>query len=245
MIVPGKLSSRVRSYLAYDSPSRRALADVLDAIVASCPDTVVFGGMLREFALGSAREFYSDIDLVTTAGDDRLYQVIRRFAPRQNRFGGFRFVAEKYRFDIWSFANTWAFRNGYVDGRTWDDLLRTTFFNVDAALFHLGMKKLVWAEAFKAGVEDRRLEINLEPNASPSKMAKRAIEFALRYQLSIGPCLGAYISSNADKRELSWGEAAFLNDLESHLRIHPESSFMHCMPELDFGARERSDGKRH
>lgn len=73
--------------------------------------------MIREFALGNARRFVSDIDLVSTASQSEIAIAVAKHSAVQNKFGGFRFVIEKQRFDIWSLPDTWAFRSGVACGR--------------------------------------------------------------------------------------------------------------------------------
>ncbi len=220
-----KLKVRVRQYLNHGSAERVALKSVLDALVSGLPETVIFGGMLREFALGNARDFTSDIDLVTLESRQEIYRVIAPFSPIENKFGGFRFVVAKRRFDIWAFDDTWAFREGIVRGSGFGDLLRTTFFNLDAAALHLGRKELFWTESYKLGIEKRVLEINLVENPFPERMVRRAIRMALEKDLAIGANLAAFILAHARPDDLDWESQLFFEGLENHVHTRGDRSY--------------------
>jgi hypothetical protein len=183
------------------------------------PDTVIFGGMIRDFALGGARDFTSDVDLVSAAEDSELFDAIRQFAPLRNKFGGYRFVAGKWRFDIWSLPQTWAFKNLVVHGELFDDLLKTTFFNIDAAYYFLENRRVRQAACFTHGIAHRILEINLEENPAPASMARRALKLASEHQLALGPRLAAYVVRHASQQS-PWIDEA----LRKRLVAHVESS---------------------
>jgi hypothetical protein len=210
-----KVRSVVREFIGRETPERTALRSTLDSIVGDLPSTVIFGGMLREFALGSARTFVSDIDLVTLSATDEIKTSLKRFSPIRNRFGGFRFSSGKWRFDLWSLADTWAIRQGLVAGIELTDLLKTTFFNLDSVVLDLKTKKQTFSAEFQKGVEDRFLEINLAANPDPGRMVRRAIRMAVENDLAVGPRLCQFIMKNSS----SAGEVGtpFLRDMERHM----------------------------
>src|SRR5690348_5003555 len=123
------VGQKVHDFVKRRSRDREVLGSVIQHLATSLPATVIFGGMIREFWLGNAREFSSDIDLVSEAPDRDISQAVAKFDPARNKFGGFRFRVGKWRFDVWSFRQTWAFRNEIIEGRQLRDLLRSTFFN--------------------------------------------------------------------------------------------------------------------
>jgi len=211
-----KVKARLTGYLGHESPDRAVLRSTLDALTGRLPSTAIFGGMLREFALGSARNFTSDIDLVSETNSHDIEQALRDFSPTRNKFGGFRFTAGKWRFDIWAFEDTWAFRQGLVEGNDLTDLFKTTFFNLDAALFHLGRRELCVSAQYEAGVLEHLLEINLSANPAPKNMARRAIRLAVERELAIGPCLAKFILVNESISSAGGFYATVVNDLKRH-----------------------------
>lgn len=225
MTAVAKLKSRVTDYLGYESRERSMLRSTLSVLTERLPNTAIFGGMLREFALNGARDFVSDIDLVTFATNADILLAINDLTPRRNKFGGYRFTAGKWRFDIWAFEETWAFRQGLVRGSDFTDLFRTTFFNVDAALFHLARREFSFSSAYEQGVVHRLLEINLEANPAPARMARRAIRLAVERELSVGPALASFILSHTDARELSGVYLTFVDTLHRHISDCPSSPF--------------------
>lgn len=196
-------------YLARPVARRAQLREVIQLIRSSLPETVVFGGMIRDFAQGRARTFVSDIDLVSLESDDRILEVIGRFSPKRNRFGGFRFHSGKWRFDLWSLSRTWAFREGGLSGNNLSDLLETTFLNVDAAIFHLDSCTLSTSREFDLGIENRVLDLNFERNPAPQRMAEKALRMAIERDFALTARLVRYITHNLTSRPLWIGEAVW------------------------------------
>src|SRR5690242_8549902 len=108
------VGKQVYRYLNEDCSTRANTRDLINMVAQALPETVVFGGMIRDISLWPAREFNSDIDLVSMADRKSILSVIRRYNPKLNKFGGFRFAVGYQLFDIWSYQDTWAFREGLV-----------------------------------------------------------------------------------------------------------------------------------
>lgn len=220
-------SSTVQSVIDeyISAESRPELRCVLDGIVERMPETVIFGGMLRDFALGRVEEFDSDIDLVANATRREVLDIIGRFSPTKNKFGGFRFSAGARLFDIWALEDTWAFQQGLVKATGFRALFETTFFGIDAALFHLGRRRYEFSEAHALEIKKRVLNINLRENPSPKSMSRRAVKMALKRKLAISPMLGIYISDNWCHSSADRVDRVFVKLLREHLDRHPEQSF--------------------
>jgi hypothetical protein len=181
--------------------------------------------MLRDFALGAARNFSSDVDLVAEASSSDIERAVRDFSPTRNKFGGFRFASGKWRFDIWAFEDTWAFKQGLVNGRELTDLFRTTFFNLDAVLYHLGQRRLYFSPEYEAGILNRLLEVNLSVNPAPARMVRRSIQLVLARELSVGPRLAQFIVHNESVYSSDGIYASFIRDLRHHVQHGPESAY--------------------
>lgn len=220
-----RLRSSVRKYLDYQNLERATLKDTLDQIVDQLPDTVIFGGMLRDFALGKARKFDSDLDLVAFATQEKIAEVIAGFRPTKNKFGGFRFTKDKRVFDIWAFEDTWAFKAGYVEGRKFPDLLRTTFFDIDSFAYNLTTGKCYYTEDWVKAVELKVININLPHNPSPQNMIRRAVRLCCSQDLGIAKELAQYIVSNMNLQHFGRLEAKFLLALREHFNRGEPGAF--------------------
>ena len=228
------LQRNLRDYLARRTVGRPKLKLAITEIIAALPDTVIFGGMIREFALGNARGFVSDIDLVTTASQADIYLVVSRYNAIRNKFGGFRFVIEKQRFDIWSLTDTWAFKNGFASGVEFADLLATSFFNVDAACYHVGRNQLLCLPGYDDWVVKRILDINLLQNPQPQSMARRAIVLIQTRQLGVTRRLAEYIASYIGRETLTWTDQLLMSklgkfltsDCQTEFRFYPQAELV-------------------
>lgn len=212
-----KVKKSVSRYLWRQSEQRDRLRRTLEGIAERLDDTFIFGGMIREFGLGNSRAFNSDIDVVSLSSRSEIFSAIKEYSPRMNKFGGYRFFVNKQLFDIWSFEDTWAFKNGLVEGKSSEDIFKTTFFNLDAAAFHLKAKKFSCAENYISALRSRLLDLNLEENPSPSGMVRRAIKMAIENELSVTRRLGEYILSNANAKELDFFANSFVRALDQFL----------------------------
>ena len=225
-MLQNKLARSVKKYVQYQSLDRQILSNTLSTISEKLPETAIFGGMLREFSLGHAKTFSSDIDLVSIASSNEIFQAIKHFEPTRNKFGGYRFYVEKQLYDIWSFDDTWAFREGLVKGRSFVDLFNTTFFNLDSAIYHLTSNECYTSDKYQEWIEHSFLELNLADNPSPINMTYRAINMAIRKKLSIGPKLASYLICN-QPNDLNNNLVIkmFLNGLEKHLNNNQQENY--------------------
>lgn len=221
-----KVRTSVTDYINHSSADRFALKSTLDNLASRLPETSIFGGMLRDFALGYARKFYSDIDLVSFSSRSDILRAINEYSPIENKFGGFRFVAAKRSFDIWAFDDTWAFRQGIVCGSELRDLFKTTFFNLDAAIFHLSRREFLCSEDCEAGIKNRFLELNMKENPSPYRMTRRAISMSIEKDLAIGPKLASFMLANVKRSELDRISNLFMDGLEGHVKSDSEKHYV-------------------
>lgn len=221
-----KLANSVRKYIKYSSAERRVLDNTLSLISSKLPETAIFGGMLREFSLGNAKNFSSDIDLVSLANHGEIYHAIKEFNPSKNKFGGFRFLVGKQLYDIWSFEDTWAFREGIIKGDKLTDLLNTTFFNLDSAIFHLSKNECNVPDNYQKWINNSLLELNLRDNPSPSNMARRAIKMAIEKKLAIGPMLASFLISQKIESSNDLITDLFIKGIQKHLESDSENNYV-------------------
>jgi hypothetical protein len=172
-----------------------AFKDLL-SLTCSYGPTVLFGGLIRDLALGYARDFSSDVDIVVK---DVPTDVLTRFAARhgaeRNSFGGFRLALGRWLFDAWTFESTWAFSAGLVKGDALADLLRTTFFNWDAVLFDLEKRELIAKPSYLLDLQRRWLAINLRETPNELGAAVRALRLMWQTEAMVAPALAEFINS--------------------------------------------------
>lgn len=212
-----RLQRNLGDYLGRRTVGRPKLKQAIAEVISALPDTVIFGGMIREFALGNARGFVSDIDLVSTASQAEISLAVAKYQAVRNKFGGFRFVIEKQRFDVWSLSDTWAFKSGFAFGETFADLLTTSFFNVDAACYHVDKKELLCLAGYDGWMQMRILDINLLQNPQPPSMARRALVLMQTRQLGVTRRLAEYIAIHIENQTLTWIDQLLINKLREFL----------------------------
>jgi len=226
MTIAKILRRKMVQYFGLPRAERRSLRAVIGHLEAKLPETVIFGGMLREFALGKVRHFVSDIDLVCDATSDQIANALAGYPVTRNRFGGFRFIVDRRRFDIWALPDTWAFREGHVAlPATFDALLDTSFFNLDAAYFHLGTRQVVTHPQYDSWMNCRLLEVNLERNPHPEQMVRRTLDLVLRHQLAVGPKLLNFVGRFGLPEGVSWEQTAIYENMVAFASTHQDETF--------------------
>ncbi len=177
------------------------LRDVVDAIQTFGWSAVVFGGGVRDLTLGFTPR---DIDIVVDAQSiEKLTSHLIPSLLRRTRFGGFCFDLSGWLLDIWTLSDTWAFRVGQVQPPTFDNLVRTTFLNVESVSVELfpgkdGKQRSVVHPAFLRGLDSRVVEIQLEANPFPALCVVRALLTAARLDFAVGPELKRYVDAHGN-----------------------------------------------
>lgn len=212
----------------------------MDDISIRLPDSVIFGGMLRDLALVGSAGFSSDIDIVTTAPASDLKNAISSFFPVQNRFGGYRFTKQGCSFDIWRLEDTWAFKQGFVAISGFDDLLNTTFFNLDAIAYHLTRRSILTQPNYFSALQTGILDINLEANPNPERMAARALRLVQFKDVFLSPRLSEYVIRHADSSHLGHSSTSALFILKEFHTQNPEKVFnLSSVAQMDFASQAK------
>ena len=166
----------------------------LRSMASSYGPMTIFGGLIRDIALGNSRDFSSDVDVVLKGmPTDVLDRWLTPHGAHRNSFGGFRVALGRWVFDLWTFESTWAFAKGLIQGNGLADLLRTTFFNWDAVLFDVGTGELMARPSYFAELESRLLSINLRPTPNEFGAAVRALRLMSEGGVSLAPELAAFL----------------------------------------------------
>lgn len=208
-------ASKVVSYLDRSMTVSHPLKILRDEI----SDLTIFGGMIRDLTIGKPEDFQSDIDLVSTATSGEIFSIIKAYSPVRNRFGGFRFRHFGRDYDIWSLQDTWAVSEGYVTASCVEDLCKTTFFTVDAAIFSFKDETIYAPEFYNSSIRQRVLDINLVHNPCPERMAAKAIYMALEKEFCVSSQLADFILCNFQWRESRGVFLDYFNLLLRHQRM--------------------------
>ena len=84
-----------------------------------------------------------------------------------------------------------------------------------------------FSSAYENGISNRVLELNLEKNPAPRRMATRAIRMAIEKELAVGPHLSEFILVNSSARELTGVYESFFKSLWSHQQLSPDLPFVY------------------
>ena len=236
-----RIEHNVCEYIRRSKERRPALHYILNLIRSNLPDSVIFGGIARDFSI--IRSIFtspSDIDIVANAANDEIECVIRDFSPNQNKFGGFRFLFHGFVFDIWPLSETWAFRSDdwkymHPKKNNYDllDLLETTFFNMDSIIFHLTKKKLFSSKAFNDWIINFVMDINFIDNPNPRGMASRAMKRVIIYWFQLSYRLAEYVYKYSINMKLSQIENLLLKHIYCYLKTGGSNDVFVFNPQLN------------
>lgn len=221
------VGKEISSYFHHAGASCPQFRSFIDVVKNAIPDTVVFGGMVRDFHFDRPSNFQSDIDLVCMVTTSEVERLIRDFDPVKNKFGGFRLLAGKQPVDIWALDQTWAFKQGLAQANSVSDLCATTFFNVDAAYVSLHDWSVSRSPIFDEAIDTDVLDVNLEYNPAPSKVTQRAISLSVKFGLDLSLRLQRYVLENAE--ESLYGRPVYATYLKL-LREHVASAETSARP---------------
>lgn len=187
------LPKRINYFLGSEKYNRREVFDVLKTL-GQLGNVAIFGGMLRDLCFGGNYKFRSDVDLVIDADDEgALLKYLKQFPLEYNSLGGYRISLSKWKLDIWQLSKTWAFREGYVKNISFENLIKTTFFNWDAIVFVQNKNALYSGKNYLEALKSRVLDINLEPNPNPLGVVVRSLRYLIKENANLSPKLTNYI----------------------------------------------------
>jgi len=188
---------------------KKSISDTIEEIRDHRWDAVFFGGTLRSL-LTSRLETNSpgkprDVDIVMNGASlECLRKTFEKYISRETRFGGLQLQRIDWQFDVWPLKETFALKDNPVITPSFEDLPKTTFFNVEAIAVEVwpkrGCKRKIFSsdDQFFRGVINRVIEVNREQNPFPELCVIRAIVMATRLQWRIGPRLLRYLAKHGD-----------------------------------------------
>jgi hypothetical protein len=171
---------------------------------------LVFGGLLRDLMVFGLHAIPRDVDLVIQRGQPKdIESEFLDYITRRTRFGGYVLGFKGWRVDIWPLWETWAIRQGLVGEPSPTALTQSTFLNVEAVALTLDPQgndgRIVYDSGFFEGVQEKLLDINLEPNPYPELSIVRSLMTASKLDFALSPRLVEFIdhqSGSIDMKRL-------------------------------------------
>ena len=173
-------------------------ADVLERLQA-IGRVGLIGGAVRDMAFTTLRGFVSDLDFVVEVSDQKAYwKLTEEYCAVVNKFGGYRISLNGIHIDFWDAKKTWASTNGIVHVSSLEDVLNTTFFNVDAIMYVLNENQVKLKDGTLQALEGRFLDINLSPNPNPLGAAVRALRRMCQFDMVASVALANFVAAQID-----------------------------------------------
>lgn len=223
-----QLAQVTTRFVLNESKFRAPVHAILREIGSSGQPAFFFGGLLRDLMMYGSGAVPRDLDIVIGGGTKSICDSFDCYLKRRTRFGGLHLDAKGWLFDIWNLQDTWAFREGLVEGRNFSDLPKTTFLNVEAVVAEVapkpGKRRRVFSNGFFEAMHSRTIDINFEENPFPGLCVVRSLLAAYKLNFALAPRLTAYIMHYAGKISVD----ELLDIQRSHYgRIRHDSSTLH------------------
>lgn len=120
-------------------------------------DSCLIGGAIRDFCFDKTPK---DLDFVINLSDKKLFNYIKNYDFKINKFGGYKVFLDEMIVDVWSMDNHWAFKNNILP-KCVENLEFTTFYNFDSLVFNLNNETL-YSNCFLNGYNKKLLDITLD-----------------------------------------------------------------------------------
>lgn len=188
------LTKKLKRFFGGKSGGRREVTDFVSNL-SKTHDVLVFGGLIRDLCLGGVKLFRSDLDLVVRSEDwEQLRERLIERGATVNKFGGLRLQVSRWLIDAWNIEETWAFKAGLVELKSNESLLKTTYFNWDAAFYNISENTLCSNDVYFEDISNKILRVNLEETPNQFGSLIRALRLIVKYQAKTSHTLSSIIS---------------------------------------------------
>jgi len=198
------LRKELRAFCSFDRPWKDGAIQTFQDLQSFNTRAVFFGGALRSMLLG---RLYSnrpgrprDLDIVVEGVEtEELQRKFSQFIVRRTRFGGLQLRRMNWAIDIWPLHTTWAFSALNMPTRTFEDLPRTTTFNIESIAATVscegGSHRTVFSgdDQFFDAIRTRTLDLNQAENPFPDLCVVRALSFAAKYDFKVARRLAEFL----------------------------------------------------
>lgn len=160
----------------------------------------LIGGAIRELKYRPIHHFSSDLDFVVEENhENSLKKVALNYRAKPNRFGGYRVSFDNIDIDFWSAKQSWANVEKIKRVDCLEDVVNTTFFNVDAIMYIVEEDRIVAKPGTLEALRDRYLDINLVENPNPLGATVRALRRMHEHRMKASGRLLDYIAEQIDR----------------------------------------------
>lgn len=166
--------------------SKYSIGQLLDDILAS-GETLLIGGVLREYKENKLEELPRDFDIVVNSTQDKLIKSISPYNPHRNRFGGYKISYNNLIIDVWCLQDTWAYKKKLVKCRLNEYSLRlqdTVFLNIDSIVYNL-TQDIWYDERYQEAMRTKVLDVVLKENPQIPLNIVRSIIYSKKYSMQI------------------------------------------------------------
>jgi hypothetical protein len=197
-----ELNAAFGTWLKSDTPQAKWLAGMTKTFRRRELLCFVFGGTLRDLALGREPR---DLDLVA---DEMMWPEIKKlmepWVERTNRFGGLKLQVPKVgEVDIWPVSSTYGFSSGEVGIKSPLRMPMTVNFNIEAAILEcteVAGGRLGAENRFFDGLKSRTIDFIIPPVIpDPLLTAARAGVMAEKLDFTLSPRLADWCQGVAEK----------------------------------------------
>ena len=214
-------------------PEVRAAMRIVRERLRGVP-AVLFGGAIRDAILGRP---IKDLDIVVSGvPSEGVRPLFEGYRGHRTGLGGWKFKIEDVEVDVWALKDTWAFSKMMLDHEpTFEDLMRTTLFNLEAVAISLVEPNAVYDGGFEEALESRVLDVVFAPNPIPHLNVVRAAVLCKRYELKPGPGVLRFVAEHAPTVSFTR-----LMDLQRHHYggRNSDGSFRHPYPVMAYELEE-------
>jgi hypothetical protein len=192
------LRAKLSDFLTNRVKKRVPLQKALDRLEKHPWKSVVFGGVLRDLALFGNAKPPRDVDVVVLdANGPELEGLYEDILYRKNRFGGLQLRSQGWLIDVWAIQDSWAFKQKLIAPIGFDQLVQTTFLNVEAIAIEVttspGIPRKIYSAGFFEAIRQRVLDISFEPNPFPELCVVRSLVSASSLKFAVSRRLAEYL----------------------------------------------------
>lgn len=197
---------KFESYLKKIEEDNHDLKNLLDKI-SKKGDIYIIGGALRDCYFNNLIDYkIRDLDLVFSKEIDKIEEILEEYSYYKNRFGGYKLKLRDLYIDIWSYYDSWAFKNKLVRSNkcSLSNLSRGTFLNIDSLVYNYNTSKM-YSCFFEEIFENRKIDfvnkkeeyIKKNPNSSINII--RMLYMKEKYSLTFSDKVKEYIIKYSNK----------------------------------------------
>lgn len=188
------LTKKLERFFGGKSNGRREVTGFVNNL-SKTHDVLAFGGLVRDVCLSGVKHFRSDLDLVIRSEDwGQLSNSLLEQGAQINKFGGLRLQVSRWLVDVWDIEETWAFKAGLVELKSDESLLKTTYFNWDAAYYNISKNTLCSKDTYFEDISNKILSVNLEETPNQFGSFIRALRLIVKYKAKTSHTLSSIVS---------------------------------------------------